>query len=178
MRDTVWALLRTIDDPEMPISIVDLGIVEDVRVISEAEETRVEIDILPTFIGCPALPMLEKEITQKVGALDGVTQAKVRFLFEPAWGVDRISDLGRAALQTLGIAVPRRAVERDGDRDNAPVPCPYCDAIETHMTSSFGPTRCRAIFYCDRCKNSFEQMKRLPSTFGFSPQSDSLPKTP
>ena len=55
-RDTILAVLRTSDDPEMPISIVDLGIVEDVR-IAEADADpaeQVEIDILPTFIGCPA----------------------------------------------------------------------------------------------------------------------------
>ena len=83
MRNTIWELLKTIDDPEMSISIVDLGIVEHVRVIPDAEQTRVEIDILPTFIGCPALPVLEKEITQKVEAIEGVTRAKVRFLFDP-----------------------------------------------------------------------------------------------
>ena len=161
MRNAIWELLRTIDDPEMSISIVDLGMVEDIRVASETGRSRVEIDILPTFIGCPALPVLEKEIIKKVQEMEGVTRAKVRFVFDPPWGVDRISDSGRLALKTLGIAVPTRTTGRDGVQENQPVPCPYCDAIETQMTSPFGPTRCRAIFYCNRCKNSFEQMKRL-----------------
>ena len=83
-RDTILDVLRTIDDPEMPISIVDLGIVEDVR-IAEADADpaeQVEIDILPTFIGCPALPMIEQNITQKVGLLDGVESVRVRFVFD------------------------------------------------------------------------------------------------
>ena len=161
MRNAIWEVLRTIDDPEMPISIVDLGIVENVRVIPEKGQFRVEIDILPTFIGCPALPVLEKEITQKVEKMEGVTHAKVRFVFDPPWGVDRISDSGRVALKTLGIAVPRCKARPDGTQEEQPVPCPFCDALDTQMTSPFGPTRCRAIFYCNSCKNSFEQMKRL-----------------
>ena len=161
MRSAIWALLKTIDDPEMPISIVDLGIVEDVRVIPEGGQSRIEIDLLPTFIGCPALPVLEKEITQKVQELKGVAQAKVRFLFDPPWDVDRISDAGRLALRTLGIAVPKRTTGGEAAQEHQPVRCPYCDAVETQMTSPFGPTRCRAIYYCNHCKNSFERMKRL-----------------
>ena len=58
---TIIAVLHTIPDPEMPISIVDLGLVERLDICEDS--ASVSIDILPTFVGCPALPMIEKEIT-------------------------------------------------------------------------------------------------------------------
>jgi len=215
-RDDILAQLRAIDDPEMPISIVDLGIVEDIRIADAHDDDRgpagggpggdrrldtpnefggsggggagVEIDILPTFIGCPALSVIEEEITQRVGRLDGVGRVRVRFLFEPPWSVDRISPRGRASLAGIGVTVPDRTAPGDpgdpskpidpadpGDpgkpvdnahrappaRTEGPVVCPFCESSRTRMTSPFGPTRCRMIYYCDACKNSFEHMKRL-----------------
>ena len=161
--DTILEVLRTIDDPEMPISIVDLGIVEAVRIEGSATDASVEIDILPTFVGCPALPMLEKEIVEKVSRLEGVHRAQVHFVFKPPWSVDRISEKGRKSLEEIGVTVPDResASPQETVQINLPVPCPFCKATETHMTSAYGPTRCRMIYYCDACKNSFEHMKRI-----------------
>jgi ring-1,2-phenylacetyl-CoA epoxidase subunit PaaD len=103
-RDDILAVLYTIPDPEMPISIVDLGIVDDVHMVpftprsawessrmSSDESSAVRITILPTFIGCPALDMIRAEITQKVSALEGVDGVEVEFINDPPWSVDRIS---------------------------------------------------------------------------------------
>ncbi len=144
-----------------------------------------EIDILPTFVGCPALPFLEREITEKVSRLDGVERVKVRFVFEPPWSVDRITELGRKSLKAIGVTVPDQACrppQVSGPPEvcrppqvfrspqarpqqvvqiNVPVACPFCDAMQTHVTSPFGPTRCRMIYYCEACRNSFEHMKRV-----------------
>lgn len=157
----IHRVLETIDDPEMPISIVDLGLVEDVRVEAKGVGGLVEIDVLPTFVGCPALPMIEEEITTKVGQLDGVTNVAVRFLFEPAWSVDRISSAGRASLQEHGVTVPERSGDGQLVQIGIPVACPFCKSKSTHMESPYGPTRCRTIHYCDACKNTFEHMKRI-----------------
>lgn len=159
-RDAILDVLRTIDDPEMPISIVDLGIVEEVRMADDPAD-QVEIDILPTFIGCPALPMIEQDITRKVGRLDGVESVRVRFVYDPPWSVDRITTEGRKSLEEIGVTVPDRAQSPELVQINLPVACPFCKATDTRVTSPFGPTRCRMIYYCDACKNSFEHMKRL-----------------
>ena len=92
-------VLRTIDDPEMPINIVDLGIVDAVRVdrdedTSDAAKGRgtsakIAIEILPTFVGCPALPVIENEIRERVHRLAGVGEVDVHFKFDPPWTVDR-----------------------------------------------------------------------------------------
>ncbi len=160
-REAILEVLRTIDDPEMPISIVDLGIVEDVRVQQVGRTARVVIDVLPTFIGCPALPVLEREITEQVSRLDGTDSVAVRFVYDPPWTVDRISEPGRASLKAIGVTVPGPAADEGLVQVGRPVNCPFCDAPDTHQTSAFGPTRCRAIYYCQACKNSFEHMKRV-----------------
>ncbi len=155
-REAVLDVLRTINDPEMPISISDLGIVESVRVESAGEEgagTRVVIDLLPTFVGCPALPVLEEEIRRKVCALTGVAEVKVQFLFDPPWTVDRISAAGREALKQIGVTVP--------EQEPAKSKCPFCGSSSVQLESSFGPTRCRMIYYCEACRNPFEHMKRV-----------------
>jgi ring-1,2-phenylacetyl-CoA epoxidase subunit PaaD len=161
-QDTIRKVLRTINDPEMPINIVDLGIVEQVQIVPEtpADEDprlRVAIDLLPTFVGCPALDMIEEEVRSRVGAIPGVTRVSVHRRFDPPWTVDRISPAGRESLQRIGITVPRAG-------DPVEPACPFCGSQLVHRESSFGPTRCRMIYYCDSCRNPFEHMKRVPLT--------------
>src|SRR6516164_8334635 len=109
--DAVLDVLRTIDDPEMPISIVDLGIVDSVRSAtsnSAPAETgaRVCIDLLPTFVGCPALEAIAQEVRRRVGAMPGVAEVDLHYRFDPPWSVDRITAAGRTALRAVGITVP------------------------------------------------------------------------
>ena len=98
---TVWEVLRSIDDPEMPISIVDLGIV--VRVACEGAD--VAIDITPTYTGCPALAMIDDLITERVGRLAGVDAVNLKHVFDPPWSAARISDAGRERLAEHGVTV-------------------------------------------------------------------------
>jgi ring-1,2-phenylacetyl-CoA epoxidase subunit PaaD len=153
----VLEALRGIDDPEMPISIVDLGIVEKVELDPAPEGARVRVDVLPTFVGCPALPVIENEIRRGVGALAGVVAVDVRFTYSPAWSVDRITPAGRESLRRFGLTVPAAEGEGAGP---APV-CPFCGSAAVRQESAFGPTRCRTIWYCDACHNPFEHLKRL-----------------
>lgn len=149
-QDDIMRVLETINDPEMPISIVDLGMVHTARV----ETDRVHIELLPTFVGCPALPVLEQEIKQRVGALAGVTAVDIHFRFDPPWNVDRISERGRESLRQIGVTVPGLAA-------SAAPHCPFCGSDNVQLESSFGPTRCRMIYYCAACRNPFEHMKRV-----------------
>jgi len=168
---SVMDLLRTIPDPEMPISIVDLGLVEDVRIEGAAgARATVHIDVLPTMIGCPALPMIRDDIESKVSAMDGVAAVAVRFINDPPWSVDRITALGRESLREHGVTVPASCVPAQGGAGGAggtvtlrtsAIPCPFCGSTSTRLDSPFGPTRCRMIYYCESCRNAFEHMKRV-----------------
>lgn len=176
-------VLATILDPEMPINLVDLGIIEAVRVVGLTDETlAAEIDVTPTFVGCPALAMIEREIKLRVGELPGVEQVTVKFVHSPPWTVDRITTPGRDALRRFGVTVPDHGTTGTCGTDLAAgatgmnpggalipltiskpisVACPFCGAAGTELESPFGPTRCKMIYYCPACRNSFEHLKRV-----------------
>ena len=140
--------LAAIPDPELPVlSIVDLGIVHAVDVRDDA----IDVAILPTFVGCPALDMIrmtiEEQLTER---FDRPTH--VRTTFEVPWTSDRISASGRDALQRVGIAPPA---------DPAEMRCPHCGSPEVVMDSAFGPTQCRSLFYCRGCRQPFEALKSV-----------------
>ncbi|MFO0837027.1 MAG: 1,2-phenylacetyl-CoA epoxidase subunit PaaD [Phycisphaerae bacterium] len=172
--DDIDRALRTILDPEMPVNIVDLGIVHAVRVDDAGDAA---IDITPTFVGCPALKMLEDMIRERVSALPDVKSVRVSFVYQPAWSVDRISDAGRESLRQHGVTTPRRrpvdapsplVALTHGGKAASPVSaadlspaCPFCGSDATDLESPFGPTRCRMIYYCHACKNSFEHLKPI-----------------
>ena len=166
-RDAILEALREVPDPEMPISIVDLGLVERLEIEGDQGAARVSIDLLPTFVGCPALEMIANAVTEKVGAVPGVAETDVRFVYDPPWTVQRISEAGRASLAAHGVTVPEQgstlAVPGHAgggvELRTSAVPCPFCHSDDTTLESMFGPTKCRSIYYCRECRNSFEHMR-------------------
>lgn len=162
--EEIFQVLGTIPDPEMPISITDLGLIEQVSV----DDTTIRVTVLPTFIGCFALPVIANNIEQKLSALKGVTSVEVNFIHDPPWSTDRITDEGRASLAQHGIAVPESGAicchEEETDvveLQTSAIPCPWCHSRETTITSPFGPTRCKSIHFCNACRQPFERMKRV-----------------
>src|ERR1043165_6890046 len=99
--DQVWATLKTVPDPEIPpLSIVDLGIVERV----EASDEEIRVDLLPTFAGCPALDVIQRDVSTALerGPAAG-RPVTVRFVTSPPWTSDRITPAGREALRDHGL---------------------------------------------------------------------------
>ncbi len=153
----IWTILAEIDDPEMPISIVDLGIIERV----EVRGGTARIFVTPTFTGCPALQMIDEQISRLVGALPEVDEVEIEHIFDPPWRADRITAAGKERLRAHGVTVPgSKFVQLKQARDEA-VACPFCDSRDTRLDSPFGPTRCRMIYYCNTCRNSFEHIKAI-----------------
>jgi ring-1,2-phenylacetyl-CoA epoxidase subunit PaaD len=141
----VRELLATVHDPEIPtVSIVDLGVVERVAVTPEG----IEVELLPTFVGCPALDILRASVVEALAPLGRAVAAE--FTWRVPWTSDRISERGRARLAASGFAPPA---------DPAEVRCPYCASDEVAMSSAFGPTQCRSLFYCRACRQPFEAFK-------------------
>jgi ring-1,2-phenylacetyl-CoA epoxidase subunit PaaD len=154
----VRALLAEVPDPELPmLSVVDLGIVHRVEVGSGDGPIRIEI--LPTFVGCPALELIKTSIAEKVGTLG--RPVKVVATFAVPWTTDRISPAGREALAAAGIAPPgREAAPSSALIALEPrVPCPYCGSRDTVLDNAFGPTQCRTIRFCRGCRQPFEAIK-------------------
>ncbi len=159
----VWAELANIADPEIPaISLVDLGVIGSVTV----EDERVSVQLLPTFIGCPAIGVMQEEIAARVGALGIAGDVEVTISFDPPWTSDRISARGREGLRLSGFAPPQIADTPGliGLDDLAVLPiaaCPYCSSRNTTLENPFGPTLCRAIYHCADCHQPFEQFKAI-----------------
>jgi ring-1,2-phenylacetyl-CoA epoxidase subunit PaaD len=142
----VRAALATVPDPELPVlSVVDLGIVHRVDVRPDG----IDVAILPTFVGCPALDVIRSTITQRLGERFG-REIHVETTFEVPWTSDRISPAGRAALRDAGIAPPA---------DPSAMRCPFCESANVVMDSAFGPTQCRSLYYCRGCRQPFEALK-------------------
>ena len=93
-------------DPEIPVlSIADLGVLRDARV---REDGGVEVDITPTYSGCPAMGMIALQVEAALlGA--GLPRPRVRLVLSPAWTTDWMTEAGRAALRDYGIAPPADA---------------------------------------------------------------------
>lgn len=151
----VLAALHTVSDPEIDtVSIVDLGIVEDVSF----EGDNVSITLLPTFLGCPALDIIKKNVEIAVGNIQEINSVKVSFIKNPPWTSDRITEAGKEGLKEFGIAPPPKQLESDGSWS---VDCPYCGSAYNTLENIFGPSACRSILYCKSCKNPFEAMKPI-----------------
>jgi len=98
---TIWSALTEVTDPEMPISIIDMGLIYDVRV----DHRHVEVDMTFTAIACPAMEMLISDVTEKVNELPGIASVKVNVVWNPPWTKSRLSEQGREVLQSFGVAV-------------------------------------------------------------------------
>jgi metal-sulfur cluster biosynthetic enzyme len=99
----VWEILYGIEDPEMPISVVDLGLIYGVD--ADESDGAVEVEMTLTYTGCPARDMLINEVTQAVAAADGVADVGVTLVWSPGWTVDMVTERGRESLQEFGLSV-------------------------------------------------------------------------
>ena len=95
----VWAALAEVQDPELPVGIVDLGLVRSVRVDGGA----VTVGLTFTSIACPCTDVLVEDIEARLGGLEGVDRVEVEELFEP-WSREDLSEEGRLALLALGVS--------------------------------------------------------------------------
>jgi len=94
----VWAALAEVQDPELPVGIVDLGLVRSVRV----EGAAVAVGLTFTSIACPCTDLLYEDIQARLGRLDGVGSVEVEELFQP-WSREDMTEEGRIALLALGV---------------------------------------------------------------------------
>lgn len=145
--------VSAVPDPEIPVvTIADLGMVRAVRL---AADGAVEVDLTPTYTGCPATRAIAEEVRAALAAA-GIAEARVNLVLSPAWTTDWITPEGRAALRRYGIAPPPPRADPD-----APVACPRCGSTETEEISRFGSTPCKALWRCRTCREPFDRFKCL-----------------
>jgi ring-1,2-phenylacetyl-CoA epoxidase subunit PaaD len=154
----VWAALAEIPDPEIPVvSLVDLGVVKGVAV----ENGTVHVDFTPTFMGCPALEVMQRAMEARIAELGAVPAVNVRL--DDSWSTDDITAEGREKLRLAGFAppAPRAAGKIELVQLQRGFRCPYCGSTSTKLENLFGPTPCRSIRYCEDCRQPFEQFKTI-----------------
>ncbi len=150
------AWLQEVKDPEIPvISLIDLGVITHVNVDSNE---KVQVEMTPTFVGCPAMDYMVEEVKSTLDK-NGVSNYEVNVSFRQHWSSNNITDTGRKALKQFGLAPPPKydlVVDIDILEQT---PCPFCESNNTELKTPFGPTLCRAMHYCNTCKQAFEQFK-------------------
>ena len=133
----VWDWLADVPDPEIPVvSVVDLGIVRNINI----GDDTVEVEVAPTYSGCPATEVIESSILEKL-VDEGLKGVSIKRVLSPPWTTDWITESGRDKLRDYGIAPPR------------------CGTSQTTVVSEFGSTACKASYKCDECLEPFEYFK-------------------
>jgi probable FeS assembly SUF system protein SufT len=99
LRDRVWAELRTCYDPEIPVNIVELGLVYGCEVVELPEGgSRVTVSFTLTAPGCGMSEFLREDMRRKIATIPGVKEADVQLVFEPPWNPTMMSDAARLQL--------------------------------------------------------------------------------
>ena len=146
LASAVWEVVGEVPDPEIPVlSVVDLGIVREV----DAGNRRVVIT--PTYTGCPATQVIERDIRAALDAA-GYRDWRIETALSPAWTTDWITPEGRGKLHAYGIAPPT-------ERASTVVHCPQCGSTSTEEISRFGSTPCKALWRCRDCREPFDLFK-------------------
>ena len=99
--DVLWDALREVEDPEMGVSIVDLGLVISLT----SADGHVAVQITYTAMGCPATYMIEEDVQTRLLRVPGIYNVRIETVWEPVWTKARLTAEGRDALQLLGVAI-------------------------------------------------------------------------
>ncbi|HEX3269723.1 MAG TPA: metal-sulfur cluster assembly factor [Ktedonobacterales bacterium] len=99
--DALWDALREVPDPEMGISLVDMGLIVDLR----QEGDVAHVTLTYTAMGCPGMNMIEEDIQARLLSLPGVHMVEIETVWEPVWTKARLTAEGRDALLLSGVAV-------------------------------------------------------------------------
>ena len=97
--ESVWRALREVEDPEIPVSLVDMGLIVDVRYV----DRTARLTITYTAMGCPAMDMIQDDIRQRLLQLPEIDAVDIEVTWDPVWTRQRLSDDARRAMRKLGI---------------------------------------------------------------------------
>lgn len=93
-KEKIEKALKECYDPEIPLNVLDLGLIYDIRL----DDGHVEIDMTLTAPGCPMHTLIARDVEQRVKNVEGVSDVKVNVVWDPPWTPDRISEEGKKVL--------------------------------------------------------------------------------
>jgi metal-sulfur cluster biosynthetic enzyme len=97
----LWIALRDVEDPEIPVSVVGMGLI--VSIAYRAEERAVDLELTFTAMGCPAMDFIEEDIRERLLAEPDVDEVRIEVVWDPVWTRSRIREDARATMRRLGI---------------------------------------------------------------------------
>ena len=97
----LWRALRDVEDPEIPISVVGMGLI--VSLAYRPAERAVDIELTFTAMGCPAMEFIQDDIRERLLAEPGVDEVRIEVVWDPVWTRSRIREDARATMRSLGI---------------------------------------------------------------------------
>jgi len=99
----LWEALRGVEDPEIPVSVVGMGLIVSLEYVPEAR--RADLQITFTAMGCPAMDFIEEDIRSALLRDPDVDEVVIEVVWDPVWTKDRIRAEARSRMRELGIAV-------------------------------------------------------------------------
>jgi metal-sulfur cluster biosynthetic enzyme len=99
--DRLWAALHDVQDPEMPINLVDLGVIYRIT----EQDGVVDVDLTFTAMGCPASDFIVDDVRERLLQEPGVAEVRINVVWDPPWTTARMTEAGRDALEEWGLAV-------------------------------------------------------------------------
>ncbi|MGN6600972.1 MAG: 1,2-phenylacetyl-CoA epoxidase subunit PaaD [Ginsengibacter sp.] len=154
-KEKIWNILSSVNDPEIPVlSVIDLGIVRDVKV----HKDEVVVIITPTYSGCPAMDFIGRNIRKSL-LENGFKNIKITHQLSPAWTTDWMTNEGKEKLKAYGIAPPVAKTFDKNYLEHQFVECPHCQSKNTKLISEFGSTACKALYKCIDCGEPFDYFK-------------------
>ncbi len=158
--DEVYAGLQHVQDPEIPVlSVIDLGMITGVRY---DETNTLHIKMIPTYAACPAVNFIRNKIKEDLAAvLKSNVLIEVHIDKTVNWNSNMLGEEAKEKLRQFGIAAPRTIDHTREMEFFDGTPCPYCKSENTVLKTPFGSTLCRAIHYCNNCKQAFEHFKPI-----------------
>jgi len=101
MTESLWLALSEVQDPEMPVNLVDLGVIYDIR----RQNGTVDVDLTFTAMGCPASEFILEDVRERLLREEGVNEVRINVVWDPPWTAARMTEAGRDALESWGLAV-------------------------------------------------------------------------
>ena len=99
----IWRALHEVEDPEIPVSVVGMGLIVAVEYDAAARTARLKITY--TAMGCPAMDMIQDDIRARLLREPDIERVEIEVVWDPVWSRKRLSDSAKATMRELGIAV-------------------------------------------------------------------------
>jgi ring-1,2-phenylacetyl-CoA epoxidase subunit PaaD len=156
-REALVDAIAQVPDPELPfLTIAELGMV---GAITEVAPGRFQVDLLPTYLGCPAGDVILDSVREACAVWGDAV--RIGWTGTPVWSTDRIGPEAREKMRVHGIAPPEGSStdKRFLTGTATEVACPRCGSRDTRLVSPFGSTAGKAHFACRSCGEPFDHFK-------------------